>query len=146
MTTEDRQGNSHGEDGRFVSVREHLERAAEESWRAHEQRHADNEKALVEAARLAERITSNQWAAHQDAHNNASRELVEQRMAVQEKLNELNNLRRDYVADRAQYVLRDVFESRLDPLEAFRSKALGFGALFALLSGAVGAAIAKAIG
>jgi hypothetical protein len=143
MTAEDRVGNSHGDDGRFVSVRELLEAAFEDAWDAHAQQHVSDERALVKAAGLADTIATNLWKAHADQHVNSDRELVENRKTIEARLEELNNLRRDYVADRGQYVLKDVFQTRLEPLDNFRAKALGFGALISLISGVVGAIIAR---
>ena len=69
------------------------------------------------------------------------------------RLEKLNELRQEVTQDRANYQTRDKAEvteealgARLSSLEAFRGKALGFGALVALISGAIGAAIARAVG
>ena len=63
------------------------------------------------------------------------------------------NLATKVTQDRANYQTRDKAEieadsiaSRLTSLENFRGKALGFGALLAVLSGAVGAAVQRAFG
>jgi len=68
-------------------------------------------------------------------------------------LEKLNELRQEVTQDRASYMTRDraeaqddAIDARLTALEAFRGKALGFGALVALLSGAVGAVIARLVG
>ena len=69
------------------------------------------------------------------------------------RLEKLNELRQEVTQDRASYMTRDraeaqddAIDARLTALEAFRGKALGFGALVALLSGAVGAVIARLVG
>lgn len=69
------------------------------------------------------------------------------------RLEKLNELRQEVTQDRASYQTRDKAEAeadamgaRLTSLESFRGKALGFGALLALISGAVGAVIQRAVG
>jgi hypothetical protein len=86
------------------------------------------------------------FKAQQDALNLATRNL-------ELRLEKLNELRQEVTQDRANYITRDraeaesdAFSARLGQLEAFRGKALGFGALVALLSGAVGAVIARLVG
>lgn len=79
------------------------------------------------------------FKSQQDALNLASRTL-------ELRLEKLNELRQEVTADRSRYVTLDKYDAEMEPLQSFRSKALGFGALLALLSGALGAAIARAIG
>lgn len=69
------------------------------------------------------------------------------------RLEKLNELRQEVTQDRASYQTRDKAEAeadamgaRLTSLESFRGKALGFGALLAVISGAVGAVIQRAVG
>ena len=69
------------------------------------------------------------------------------------RLEKLNELRQEVTQDRANYQTRDKADiadeamgNRVTALESFRGKALGFGALLALLSGAVGAVIQRAVG
>jgi hypothetical protein len=66
------------------------------------------------------------------------------------RLEKLNELRQEVTTDRANYQTRDKADSsedalstRIGALEDFRGKALGFGALLSLLSGAVGAIVVK---
>lgn len=61
------------------------------------------------------------------------------------RLEKLNELRREVTEDRAKFVSVEKYDVEIGGLKEFRSRALGFGALLALLSGAVGAAIAEAI-
>ena len=69
------------------------------------------------------------------------------------RLEKLNELRQEVTQDRASYLTRDRAEAtedamnqRISSLEAFRGKALGFGALVSLLSAVGGALVVKAIG
>ena len=68
------------------------------------------------------------------------------------KLVELNALRRSVEEDRNLLLTRDKFETehgtlegRVNSLESWRGKALGFGALLAFLSAAVGALLQSVI-
>ena len=68
------------------------------------------------------------------------------------RLEKLNELRQEVTQDRSSYQTRDRAEAdgdamsrRLGDLESFRGKALGFGALLALISGAVGAVVQKLV-
>jgi hypothetical protein len=92
-----------------------------------------------------DRALSAAFKAQQDALNLATRNL-------ELRLEKLNELRQEVTQDRANYQTRDRAEAdgdamsrRLGDLESFRGKALGFGALLALISGAVGAIVQKLV-
>ena len=109
--------------GNHVSLREYIEAIISEKDRA------------LQAAFLAQ----------QNALNLATKNL-------ELRLEKLNDLRQEVTRDRANYLTRDKAESdsdainvRISSLESFRGKALGFGALVAILSGAVGAIIQKLV-
>ena len=119
----DSNGNLHGDDGRFVSLRSYLERVLDER---------DN--------RYLER-----WESQRREVSLAQREM-------ERRLEALNELRNQVLEDRVRFVLRAVHDSemdardlRLNALENFRAKAIGAGAVLALLAGAVGAAVARAL-
>jgi len=101
-------------DDNTVSLREYIERIFDEKQKALE---------------LA-------FKAQQDALGLASRTL-------EVRLEKLNELRREVTEDRAKFVPRETYDAEIGPLQAFRSKALGFGSLLALLSGVVGALIER---
>jgi hypothetical protein len=106
-----------GRDLNVVTLRDYIERVV-----------ADQEKAVNAALK-----------AHDLRHeaNDAS---------VAGRLEKLNELRSEVIQDRGEYVRKDVFETQLKPLIEFRSRALGAGAVLALVAGAVGAAILKVLG
>jgi hypothetical protein len=69
------------------------------------------------------------------------------------RLEKLNELRQEVTQDRGNFLTRDKYESehgalgdRVTGLEAFRGRALGFGALIALISGVAGAIVQRALG
>jgi hypothetical protein len=69
------------------------------------------------------------------------------------RLEKLNELRQEVTQDRSNFLTRDRYDSqhkaledRVVSLEGFRGRALGFGALVALLSGVIGAVIQRALG
>lgn len=85
------------------------------------------------------------FTAQQAALNLATRNL-------ELRLEKLNELRQEVTQDRANYQTRDRAEAdadamqrRISELENFRGKALGFGALVALMAGAVGAVLQRLI-
>ena len=107
-----------------VTLREYLERAHNDAWRAHSEKHRLENVAIEQA-----------------------------RNAIDLRLEKLNELRSEVIQDRGEYVRRDVHDSqikglqdKLDALESFRTKAVGAAAVLTLVSGAVGAAIVKALG
>ena len=86
------------------------------------------------------------FRAQQDALNLATRNL-------ELRLEKLNELRNEVTQDRGNFLTRDRYESqhqaledKVSSLEAFRGRALGFGALVSLLSAVGGALVVKAIG
>ena len=118
----DSNGNLHGDDGRFVSLRSYLERVLDER---------DN--------RYLER-----WESQRREVSLAQREM-------ERRLEALNELRNQVLEDRGRFVLRDVHDSEMDArdarlvaLENFRAKATGAGIVLGLFAGAVGAAVARA--
>lgn len=113
-----------GPDLNVVSLRDYIERVV------------NDQKIAAEAA----------LKAHEGTHALEERALVRERSRIDEKMTELNNLRRDYVADRGQYVRVEVMEAELQPLKEFRSRAIGASAILAVVAGAIGAAIVKVFG
>ena len=66
--------------------------------------------------------------------------------SMEGRLDRLNELRNEVTEDRARFLTRERFETehavveaRVNSLESWRGKALGFGALLALISAAIGA-------
>jgi DNA polymerase III alpha subunit len=116
------------ENGQFVSLRDYVERIFVERQRAHDSEHVLIDKALDKAQELREEALS------------------QARQVIDQRLEKLNELRREVTDDRAKFVTIEKYEAETKPLFEFRSRALGFGALFALLSGGVGAIIVKTIG
>jgi uncharacterized Fe-S cluster-containing MiaB family protein len=113
-----------GRDLNVVSLRDYIERVV------------NDQKVAVEAA----------LKAHESAHTLEERALVRERSRIDEKMAELNNLRREYVSDRSQYVRLEVMEAELRPLKEFRSRAVGAGVVLTVVAGAVGAAVVKFLG
>jgi predicted nucleic acid-binding Zn-ribbon protein len=113
-----------GRDLNVVSLRDYIERVV------------NDQKVAVEAA----------LKAHESAHTLEERALVRERSRIDEKMQELNNLRREYVSDRSQFVRTEFMEAELRPLKEFRSRAVGVGVAVALFAGAIGAALMKALG
>jgi hypothetical protein len=118
----------HDRNGGTVSLREFIEAIL-----------AEREKALQAA-----------FAAQQIALSRASQN-------IELRLDKLNELRQEVIEDRGTYLTREkyetehgVLENKIGALEAWRGKALGFGALLALVSAAMGALIqgvvSKALG
>lgn len=75
------------------------------------------------------------------------------RQSMEIRLDRLNELRQEVQEDRSQYLTRDRYDSqhqmledKVNSLEAFRGKALGFGALLSLISAVVGAIIVRSFG
>jgi len=68
------------------------------------------------------------------------------------RLDRLNALRAEVTEDRAKFLTRDrydgehgLLENRVTVLESFRGKALGFGALLAVVSAALGALVQSVV-
>jgi hypothetical protein len=92
------------------------------------------------------------------------RALVLEKVEMQRRLSELNNLRDDVTRDRGQFVLRavhdadlstmrarheadlEVLKERISLLENWRSKATGATVIMMLFAGLAGAAIVRALG
>ena len=136
----------HDDNGHFVPLREYVERIFDERAAALSLALANSEKALDRARTHIENIFEEHRRAHSQKHQDDEKALEAARQAVNLRLEKLNELRSEVIQDRGEYVRRDVFESQIKPLLEFRSRALGFGALVALLSGAVGAVIARVLG
>lgn len=67
---------------------------------------------------------------------------------LEQRIDAMNKVRDEVAADRARFLTRDkydtehgILEDRTTSLEAWRGKALGFGALLALVAAAMGALI-----
>jgi DNA polymerase III alpha subunit len=116
------------ENGQFVSLRDYVERIFAERQTAHNSEHVLIDKALDKAQELREEA------------------LQQARIVVDQRLEKLNELRREVTEDRSKFVSVEKYDAEIAPLKEFRSRALGFGALLALISGAVGAIIVKLIG
>jgi len=109
----------HDRNGNSVPLKEYIEAIL-----------AEREKALQAA-----------FASQQVALNRASESL-------ELRLDKLNELRDEVTEDRASYLSREKYDTehtalsvRVNALESWRGKALGFGALLALVSAAMGALI-----
>ena len=142
MSEADSNGNYHGSDGRFVSLRDYIESKLDD----HEKLHGQLAQAVAVAlASQDKRLDGmNEWRKSLDdfQSRSISRELFDQRATTVDT--RLGTIERTLIG-------RDVFnrevetlEGKLDSLDAFRGKALGFGSLLALISGVIGALIGRA--
>lgn len=109
--------------GQFVSLRDFVIAIMNERSTAHGREHELIDRALTTAEKLRE-----------EAIDLAQR-------VVSERLEKLNELRAEVVQDRGQYMTRKEFNLIVVPLQEFKSKALGFGALLSLISAVIGAIV-----
>ena len=105
------------DNGQFVSLREFVERILHEKQVALDQRFLAQQEAIAQA-----------------------------RIVVDARLEKLNELRSEVQEDRGGYVTKENLDARLQPLEDFRSRALGASAALSLASGAAGATLAAVFG
>lgn len=90
---------------------------------------------------------------HYEKHQDERKAVDEFRHSLEERLLKLNDLRNELLQDRAAFLRVDVYDGkhdaliiRIQVLESWKAKATGVGAVLVLLSGAVGAAIFRALG
>ena len=101
----------------------------------------DRNGGTVPLKEYIERILDERYKAVQVAYRNMER-----------RLDDLNELRDEYTEDRSLMLTRDrydtehhVLEDRVTSLESWRGKALGFGALLALIAAAMGALLESVV-
>jgi hypothetical protein len=111
----------------------------------------DHDRAIRSEERLCQ--IDEKWIAHAQVHDLEARALALQHTEYARRLETLNHEAQRIATDKLTYLPREVYDAdvvtinrRFAVLETFHARAIGFGALLALLSGAVGAAIARAIG
>jgi hypothetical protein len=145
----DANGNVHGEDGRFASVRtcEEKIRLLEEQLRITEtrfQEERDRRYAEVDVER------EKALKIKEEADKSALGLAREIQTYKDEKANELRSQiereRGSYVTQSEIKALAEKIDTALQPLENFRSKATGAALVLTLVSGVVGAAIFKVLG
>lgn len=120
----DRNGNIHDENGRFVSLRDHIEGI------------------MVEQKSLY----TERWEAQR-------REVAFALREMERRLESLNELRNQVIQDRHMFVTEAKYNAaieardhRISALENWRSKATGVALVLALFAGAIGAAVMKVLG
>jgi hypothetical protein len=106
---------------------------------------ADLQHARLHDERLAavERAVKTALAAHERIHEAELRTNLTTDAAISLRLEKLNELRQEVLEDRAQFVRHDVFNTAIEPLREFRSRAVGAAAILTLVSGVIGAAVMR---
>jgi hypothetical protein len=112
----DSNGNFHGDSGQFVSLRDYIERIFDERQKALDIAFKASEQALALASR-----------------------------SLEQRLERLNELRAEVTEDRAEYVKRDVYETRIGQLEKFQSRLIGVGAILVIIVPILTALIVKGL-
>ena len=120
----DRNGNYHGEDGRFVSLKEYIETIIKDHDRLYSERAAQQ-----------------------------ARELALAREELERRLEGLNELRKQVVQDRAMFFTKEAHEfyaarvqEQVDSFKDFRSRVFGVAAAFVALTAVIVYLIERAVG
>lgn len=115
------------EHGQFVSLERFITALMDERERSHAREHQLIDKALETASGLREEA------------------IAQARVVVNDRLEKLNELRAEVIKDRGLYITRTEFDLSISPLQEFRARAIGFGALVSLVSAVVGGGITALI-
>lgn len=95
--------------------------------------------------RAFDRLSDERRTAAQRALDTLEKVSADQRAQANEWRGTVNDIAEKKVDRTAFTAFQDSVDRRFKPIETFQARALGFGALLALVSAAIGAAIAKII-
>lgn len=134
-----------------------LERAVEETALRLEKGVATALAAVADTARIHSEAHSREHQAHERIHaveknqlDKAESNRIAEGDRIAQDLKEYkaqaNEWRGSLRDQSGQFVSRELFDAAVTPLQDFRARAIGFGALLALISGAAGAVIMRAVG
>lgn len=101
---------------------------------------------LQEQATAFDRLSDERRVAAEKALDTLAKVSADQRAQANEWRGALNDVAERKV-DRTEFTAAaEVVDRRFKPLETFQARAIGFGALLAVISGVVGAIIGRAVG
>ena len=141
------------ENGQFVSITKLFERERVEHQEAHnrelvvaKETAQRMEREVEETAKRLEVTVKTALEGHERVHTVEKEYRKDTEEKMDKRLQSMNEFRGALSDLSKNMVSRELFDATVTPLQEFRSRAIGFGALVALLSGAIGASIARAIG
>jgi hypothetical protein len=102
--------------------------------------------AVADTARIHAEAHAREHASHERIHAVEADQVKEAREVVNERLDRMNEFRGALEDQANKAVTRELFDATIAPLQEFRARAIGFGAVIALISGVIGAVISRAVG
>lgn len=99
--------------------------------------------AVAETGRIHSEAHAREHLAHERIHNVEKDQLEKAERAMGKRLEGMNEFRDALQDQAARGVSRELFDAQIAPLLEFRSRALGAATVLALVSGSIGAAIAR---